>query len=712
MKFRAEPKDVMMFIAFCFFLLYMVAIGVLNATSLLNTGTFYGIVPFEAFSGEYIATTLTFFFLVLIGIFVAVSSYFFDREKGFGFKTSKKDKGYSRWAKDKEIKTAKNIHEIDPKAYTAPYAGIPVINNGNKMWVDDGEMHNLVVGSTGAGKTSLVVFPQVHSLAKKGESIILTDPKGELYEQTAEMLKERGYNIIVLNFRSPQNGNAWNPMALPYKLYKEGNTDKAIELLDDLALNILYQEKSSGDPFWEKTAADYFTGLALGLFEDAKEEQVNLNSINLMSNVGEERFGGPNNNFIKEYFNSKDPSKPAYINASGTVFTAEETKQGILATFKQKIKLFSSRENLSEMLSYSDFDMKDIGRKKTAVFLIVQDEKKTLHPLATIFIKQCYESLIDVAQNSPKGELPIRTNFILDEFQNMPPLKDITTMVAAARSRRIRLTMIIQNFAGLDATYSKEVAQTIRSNCNNLLYLLTTELAALKEISELCGEVKVKVGKGDKEHEENRPLVTVSDLQKMKQFEAIIIRVRQSPFRTRLKPNFEIDWNIPNLNADPFIQRERKEVQKFNIKEFVKEKKKDSFMDSIGGNSFMGGVNPGSFGGMNPSLFGGSNPNLFATQGNVSDTKPNNNFNIDDIVKKIDQKIAELEEEERREQEEQKKKQQQANLENNVSKDVKNSSDNVQNGGISPTPQTNSNVSDIYKKTVTDDQFFDDFFDE
>ena len=89
MKFRAEPKDVMMFIAFCFFLLYMVAIGVLNATSLLNTGTFYGIVPFEAFSGEYIATTLTFFFLVLIGIFVAVSSYFFDREKGFGFKTSK-----------------------------------------------------------------------------------------------------------------------------------------------------------------------------------------------------------------------------------------------------------------------------------------------------------------------------------------------------------------------------------------------------------------------------------------------------------------------------------------------------------------------------------------------------------------------------------------------------------------------------------------------
>ncbi len=95
-----------------------------------------------------------------------------------------------------------------------------------------------------------------------------------------------------------------------------------------------------------------------------------------MCSLGEERFGGPNNNYIKEYFNGKDPSKPAYINASGTLFTADETKQGIIATFKQKIKLFSSRENLSEMLSYSDFDMRNIGRNKTAVFLIVQDEKK------------------------------------------------------------------------------------------------------------------------------------------------------------------------------------------------------------------------------------------------------------------------------------------------------------------------------------------------
>ena len=91
------------------------------------------------------------------------------------------------------------------------------------------------------------------------------------------------------------------PLALPYQLYQEGNKDKANELLDDLAMNILYDEKAQNqDPFWEKTSADYFTGLALALFEDAKEAEINLNTINLMTTVGEEKVA--NSTYIKEYF--------------------------------------------------------------------------------------------------------------------------------------------------------------------------------------------------------------------------------------------------------------------------------------------------------------------------------------------------------------------------------------------------------------------------
>ena len=669
MKFRAEPKDIAIFCGFCVFLLYICAIGVLNANSLAVEGKIHGLVPFKAFTPDFIGATFTLFLIALVGIFTAVGSYFFDREKGFGFSTKKKDKGYSRWCKDGEMK--KTLKEVDPKAYSADAAGLVVINDGHKMWVDDGEMHNLIVGATGSGKTQIVVFPLVQSLAKHEESMIITDPKGEIYENTAEMLRERGYNIVVLNFRDPQRGNAWNPMTLPYNLYKEGNMDKAIELLDDLALNILYEEKSgNADPFWEKSGADYFSGLSLGLFEDGTENQINLNSINLMATIGEERFGGPNSNYIKEYFNGKDPSKPAYINASGTVYAPEETKGGILSTFKQKIKIFSARENLSEMLSYSDFDMKDIGRKKTAVFMIIQDEKKTLHPLATIFIKQCYETLIDVAQESG-GKLPYRTNFILDEFANMPPLKDVTTMVTAARSRLIGFNFIIQNYAQLTQVYGKENAETIKGNCN-IMYLISNELAALEEISKMCGEVKSK----EKDKTASTPLVTVSDLQRLSQFEIITMRLRMMPFKTKLVPNFKMDWG-KNYGKAVFPTRERKPVELFEIREFVKEKKKEKMnemlsgpdMASMFGGNHLGGSPFGGMGGL-PSFGPSSSSN-------------DSGFNVDDLVKRIDAKIAELEEEEKKEKEAQSKVQEENKAE---------STDNV------------------YEDGTSDDAFFDDFF--
>ena len=737
MKFNAEPKDVLIFALFCIFLLLVCSIVVVNVGYIANYGYFYGLNPFKGFAPKYITATFMLFFLALIGIFAAVSSYFFDRESGFGFSFgSKKSDGYSRWAKKSEVK--KQLVRVDPKAYKADAAGLAVINDGESMWVDNGESHNIIVGSTGSGKTQIVVFPMVYSLAKHGESMIITDPKGEIYENTANMLKERGYNIVLLNFRSPQNGNAWNPMALPYKLYKEGNTDKAIELLDDLALNILYEEKNgNADPFWEKSAADYFTGLALGLFEDATEKQINLNSMNLMSSLGEERFGGPNNNYIKEYFNSKDPSKPAYVNASGTVYSAEDTKQGVLSTFKQKVKLFSSRDNLSEMLSHSDFDMKEIGRQKTAVFMIVQDEKKTLHPLATIFIKQIYETLIDVAQESG-GKLPYRTNFILDEFANMPPLKDVTTMVTAARSRLIRFTFIIQNYAQLTQVYGKENAETIKGNCN-IMYLISSELQALEELSKLCGEKKSK----EKDKTASTPLVTVSDLQRLQQFETISLRLRTMPFKTKLVPNFKMDWGKKYEKAT-YPTREKQEVELFDIREYVKEMKKKKMAEMMGNDNNEGGMMLNPMSGMSNPMFG---PNPFAMNnpfaGSKMDRPNESSFNVDDLVKRIDAKIAELEEEEKREKEEEERKQQVVSrgyssptlAPSNINAETINNNNvieepnsNVPKTVIIEEPEVNVkedlpensnkvNISELsnqntnlYTDSTDDDNFFDDFF--
>lgn len=704
LKFKAKPQDWLIFFLFAIILLYIVAIAVLNIATLAGNppagsnkpmGTFWGLNPFPAFTFKYLAATIIFYIGVVIVIFTGVKSYFFETEKGFGLSSGEKDdKGYSRWCTDKEMKEKLSKIVIKDEVYNA--SGIPLINDGKNIWVDNGDSHNIVIGSTGAGKTQDIVHPMVKILAKNGESMIITDPKAEIYKEHAGLLKALGYNIIVLNFRDPQRGNCWNPLALPYRLYKEGNTDKAMELLDDVASNILYEEGGNKDAFWEKTSADYFAGLALGLFEDAKEEEVNINSISVMTTIGEEKFGA-RSSYIKEYFNSKDPASAAYTCASGTVMAAEETKASILSTFKQKIRLFASRENLSEMLATSDFDMTKIGKEKTAVFMIIQDEKKTYHALATIFVKQCYETLIGTAQESPTGALPIRTNFILDEFQNMPPLKDITTMVAAARSRHIRLTMIIQNFAGLEATYGKEVAQTIRSNCNNLVYLLTTELAALEEISKLCGEKKSK--KDDKTA--STPLITVSELQLMKENEAIVIKTRTRPFKTKLKPNWKIDWGTAKYPADEFITRTKKPIHTFDLKSFVQEQQKNKFMGMLDGSS----SNP--FGGMINNPFMEQKPSV-----------PKESFNVDELVKKIDQKIAELEEEEKLEKEQKSKNALSPEKQIIEIEPISNKEKEFNEEKQTSKPEDNKDIKlneepfVNYTKGISDDQFFDDFFDE
>lgn len=698
MRFRAEVKDVVIFSIFAFVWLIVVALVVANVSAFLHEEPFT-INLFLGFLPRNLAATLVFFFIGIIAVFAGVKSFFLEKEDdqtGIGISIGqKKEKNYSRWSKEKEIQNDKGVACVNPLAAKADAAGIPLMMNPKKVWVDNGEYHNIVIGSTGAGKTQTTVLPMVNLLAKHDESMIITDPKGEIFEGTSNYLKSLGYNIVLLNFRDPQQGNTWNPMYLPYSLYKDGNIDKSVELLEDLAANILHDPQAKGqDPFWENTSADYFAGLSCALFEDAKPDEVNLNSISLMTTVGEEKLA--NTTYIKDYFSYKDPSGTAYTKASSTLMAPSETKGSILSVFKQKIQLFASRANLSEMLANNDFDMRDIGRKKTAVFIVIQDEKTTYHSLVTIFLKQCYETLISVAQESG-GKLPHRTNFILDEFANMPPLKDVTTMVTAARSRNMRFTFIIQNFAQLNEVYGKDNAETIRGNCGNIVYLISTEMNALEEISKMCGEVKSK----EKEKTSSTPLVTVSDLQRLEQWETIILRLRKMPFKTKLTPNFKMDWGHSFPKAT-YPQREKNPVETFDLKAFVNKKREEKINNMLNGEGDIPSSNP--FGGSGGSAF-----NPFMDSGLNKPPKPSSGgFNVDDLVKRIDAKIAELEEEERQEKAKDTAKKPPEEKTSISSLGVPSVQNVVPQTIVTPNLQQVPTIN----KDVTDDQFFDDFFSE
>mgnify|MGYP002167978823 CR=1 FL=1 len=168
------------------------------------------------FAADMIMTTLMFFALAVVAILAACSSYFFDREEGFGITTQKKSKndGYSKLMSESDMKKdygIKKVHLIDD-SYDA--GGFPVINNGKDAWVDDsGQPHALIMGASGSGKTQAFMFPLIKILGRHGESMIVTDPKGELYENCGALLKEKGYYTFSMhgNKASMWNRNNMHP---------------------------------------------------------------------------------------------------------------------------------------------------------------------------------------------------------------------------------------------------------------------------------------------------------------------------------------------------------------------------------------------------------------------------------------------------------------------------------------------------------------------
>lgn len=474
----------------------------------------------------------------------------------------------SRWATFDEIK--KRFSFVNIVENEIEGAGIPIISDGQSSYVDSTESHSLLIGSTGSGKTRRIILPLISFLLYNNESIIVTDPKGELFDQTSGAFKENGYKVITLNFRDPQKSDCWNPLAVPYQYFQIGQFDKAVEMINDIALNIMYDEDKNKDPFWEQSAVDYFIGLALGLCEDASPEQIMLNNISYMNTSGQERFA--TSNFIKEYFLLKNKYSNAYTCASGTIEAPSDTRASIISVFQQKLRVFTSQENLSQMLAHSNFKMEDIGTTKTVVYIIIQDEKSTYHSLATAFIKQCYEVLIDCATKNG-GKLPVRTNFILDEFGNLPPIIDMTSIVSAARSRNIRLTMAIQSNKQLDSVYGESDAEVIKNNCNNLIFLYGRDLQTLKEISELCGNKEEQL---DFNVFETKPLITTSQLQHLCLGEAILITKENYPYKTKL-PDFN-DYKFPKYPPCEYGERPNVNLVRFDIQSFVKEKKKEKLI--------------------------------------------------------------------------------------------------------------------------------------
>lgn len=426
------------------------------------------------------------------------------------------DNKKSRWASIEEIQRSTSFINGCDKQYAA--AGMPVLSDGEKFYVDNTDTHSLIFGSTGSKKTRLFCMPMLDIFCRAGESFIVTDPKGELFECTSGEAKANGFNIITLDYRNLGAGDMWNPLTKPYELYKAGNEDEAVTMLNDFVASIAAPYDGMGnDPFWTSMSSSLALANLLLLMECGKKEEVHPASFaNLCSAKSLDKLED-----IVRY--NIDPESIAGMNYNGVFVSADKTKQSIFVSLFAMVNVFNTQKKLTRMLSDSSFDICDIGRRKTAVYIIVPDEKTTYNFLITTFIKQAYQTLIAESQKEKDGKLPIRVNFVLDEFCNIPKIDDMPAMISAARSRNIRFYLFVQSLHQLRERYG-DSSDTIKGNCENWVFLASKELALLEEISELCGR------------NNNVPLINTSELQHLRKDigEALIIQGRNFPIVTEL----------------------------------------------------------------------------------------------------------------------------------------------------------------------------------
>lgn len=473
----------------------------------------------------------------------------------------------TRWAYPEEIKeSGKKIELLDENGHIAErvaHAGLPLISDGKTVYVDDSDAHSLIIGSTGSKKTRLFCMPTLDIMRRAGESVVVTDPKGELYALTASAFENSGYKVAVLNLRDPQKSNGWNILRLARDYYDSGDIEHAVSLVDDLSHTLFPDVSAKVDPFWNQTSRSILRGLAMMMVEGGElitKDEINLYTLQMLS----ANFDMETNESTVELMKCYPDNSTAVINLKSVMRGSERTFDNIRVCYDAGVQMLYVQPALIRMLSTTEIDFSELGKRKTVLYIIMPDEKATLHGIVSMAIKQCYEHLISTAQQYESCSLPVRVNFLLDEFGNLPNIPDMSSMISAARSRNIRFFLIIQGLYQLSARYGAEIAHTIKGNCANWVFLTSRELELLEEISTLCGVNGVN---GER-------LITVSQLQRLKKErgEVLMLIGRRYPFINCL-PDIS-QYPLPKCDPRPYPSLTGSDVPLTTLNELLERAKK------------------------------------------------------------------------------------------------------------------------------------------
>lgn len=397
--------------------------------------------------------------------------------------------GTARWLKEKEFEKSfkHNVLEDDTEKFDSGgiIVGYKKEKQREKIYYINDNIHSLVVGATRSGKTRSIVLQTVGLLGKAGESMIISDPKAEIYHYTSEYLKELGYNIITLDFKNPTKSTRYNFLQPVIDAVNQNDFRKAEEYAWDITQSLVGNEETKMEKIWRDGEMSVIAGAIMSVVFDNRENPEFQNLTNVFSFISEMCKTVGQTMPINKYIEGLPPEHPASTIFNIARIAPEKTRGSFFTSALTTLRLFTSK-SIYGMTCQSDFSLKMSGEEKTVTYIILPDEKTTYYSLASLFVYQNYVALVEQA-DLRGGELKNRVNYILDEFGNFTTIPAFGNMLTVAGGRRIRFNLFLQSFSQLDNKYGKEVAENIRDNCQTWIYLKTASNETANIISKKLG---------------------------------------------------------------------------------------------------------------------------------------------------------------------------------------------------------------------------------
>ena len=345
--------------------------------------------------------------------------------------------------------------------------------------------HIAICGASGTLKSRAIVRNALFQAMKNEESVVLTDPKTDLYRDTAEMFRANGYEVKVFNLVSPANSDSWNCMS-----DLGGDT-----LLAQVLTNVIIGNTSSGkgDHFWDNGEGNLLKALVLyvTLDPDKTPEDKNLPAVYRLLTQNSE-------NELTKMFARLPMDHPAKAPFNLFAQSSETVRSGIILGLGTRLQVMQNKA-VQSITSRSDIDLTAPGRKKCAYYLILSDQDTTMAFLSSLFFSFLMIKLTRYADTCKGGRCTVPVNLILDEFNNIGKLggaadgSDFTRFLSVCRSRDIRVMLAVQSLGQLQNRYPNNLWAEIIGNMDIQLMLGCTDEVSAKYFSNRCGEMSIEV---------------------------------------------------------------------------------------------------------------------------------------------------------------------------------------------------------------------------